>query len=403
MSTLALCTLVLACGEARLTDRVELNDGTVLEGRVVYTGEDEFVLRVGTKDRDIRADTIRSVYSRIDNQREAIDRWIRLGPEDLAGNLDLAQFCKRHDLLEEMELVAWWILAQHPSNEDAHLFLGHEKVKDGWLVRDGARRVSFDKYLNSHAEWSDAWQLRTAHYVVRTNLPLREAVTTAFDLECHYRVFFDLFARPVRIMDVTEPMIANVHADARSFARVTGDRTAYFNPASRALEVDASKGLDTRLMMHEATHAVLHATAVSTRSATGVIPGWLDEGLAEYMAGVLVGEPGRARFSEETYSSEHFKVHADARNPYDLSRVLNFGASDFAASTRADLKYAQAYTLVHFGLQGERGAYRTRFLAFMRGAYAGQASQTHFKDALELDATKLERAWTTYVKALAGR
>jgi hypothetical protein len=393
--------LALLPGGTRLQDRIELVDKTVIEGRVVCQAENEIIVRIGTKDRVIPNATVAAIYSRLDNQREAVDRWIALAPDDLDGELDLAQFCKRHDLLEEMSLVAWWIVLAQPENEDAHALLGHEKAKNSWFVREGSRRIEMDKYLKSHAEWNDAFELRTTHYLVRTNLALKSAITSAFDLECHYRAFFGQFARSVRILEVTEPMTANIHADSKSFARLTGDRSAYFNTATRALEVDASSKLDARVLMHEATHALLDATAVATRASTGDIPAWLDEGLAEYMSATLVGEDGRLRFDADSVLRGHFSLQAKAKDAYDLSRLLNFESTDFAATARADLKYAQAYSLVHFGLHAERGLYRDKFLAFVRGCYAGQASQSHFKDALGLEMPQLERAWTTYVKAMA--
>lgn len=396
-----LVVLAPLLGGARTPDRVELVDKTVVEGRVVCVAENEVVVRVGTKDRVIENATIASIYARLDNQREAVDRWIALAPEDLDGALDLAQFCKRHDLVEEASLVAWWIVLARPDHEEAHALLGHEKIKNVWYVRDGSRRIEIEKYLKSHADWSNAFELRTTHYLVRTNLPLQSAIKIAFDLECHYRAFFGQFAKPVRLLEVVEPMTANVHADAKSFAKLTGDRSAYFNGASRALEVDASSGVDVRVLTHEATHALLNATAVTTRTATGVIPAWLDEGLAEYMAATLVGEEGRLRFDGDALMRYHFTLQAKSKDAYDLSRLLNFENTDFAATARADLKYAQAYSLVHFGLHGERGAYREKFLAFVRGCYAGQSSQSHFKDALGLEMPQLERAWTTYVKAMA--
>ncbi|MDZ4774311.1 MAG: DUF1570 domain-containing protein [Planctomycetota bacterium] len=396
-----LAMLALALGGARVADRVQLNDGTTVEGRVVCMGEDEVVVRIGTKDRSIPSRNVASVYARFDNQREAIDRWIALAPDDIAGALDLAQFCKRHDLLEELNLVAWWIVLLKPDSEDAHEFLGHEKSKGTWLVRDGGRRIELSKYLQAHAEWSNAFELRTTHYAVKTNLPLKSAITAAFALECHYRAFFGQFGKAVRLFDVTEPMLANVHGDSKSFPRLTGDRPAYFSSASRSLEVDASGKLDMRVLTHEATHAVLFATAIATRTSTGDIPAWLDEGLAEYMATKLGGEDGRLRFDADAVYRPHFTIQAKSKDAYDLSRLLNFESADFLATARADLKYAQAYSLVHFGLHADRGVHRAKFLAFIQGCYAGQASQSHFKDALEMEMPPLERAWTTYVKSMA--
>ena len=58
---------------------------------------------------------------------------------------------------------------------------------------------------------------------------------------------------------------------------------------------------------------------------------------------------------------------------------------------------------MHFGLHAENGKYRARFFDFLRGAWRGQSSQTHFKDALGLEGPVLERAWEAYVGSLAGK
>jgi hypothetical protein len=392
----------LAPGEPRLQDRVELQDGTVAQGRVVFEDAAGIVLRVGSHEREIARKDIKHSYYRADNQRGAIERWLALKPDDLRGTLDLAQFCKRSDLLEEMRIFAWCALVLDPQNEEAHEFQGHDRTKNGWLVREGARRIEFDKVLAGHSSWGDPWVLETTHYIVRSNLPLAESLAAALDLECHYYAFMSEFGRELRLFEVVDPLYANVHGDAKSFPRMATGRAAWFNPETMTLEVDASAAMQVADLTHEATHGLLHATAVATRTARGDIPAWLHEGLAEYMSVGMRGPPGRLAFSQEALSHVHFATHAGAKKPYDLSRLLNFQSSDFAASTNADLKYAQAYTLVHFGLRANGGDLRPKFLAFVRSAYRGQSSQTHFDEALGMDDEKIERAWRDYVKVVAG-
>src|ERR1700759_2756489 len=91
--------LVLAAGEPhaaeRLQDRVELTDGTLVRGRVVFEDANELILRIGTREREIPHKEIKTTYYRADNQRGAVERWVGLKPDDLRGALDLAQFCKR--------------------------------------------------------------------------------------------------------------------------------------------------------------------------------------------------------------------------------------------------------------------------------------------------------------------
>src|SRR4029079_14820997 len=111
--------------------------------------------------------------------------------DDLRGVLDLAQFCKRSDLLEEMRLCAWWAVLLDHDNVEAHGYLGDTRTKDGgWLAREGARRVDLDKVLAGHRNWNDAWVLETTHYIVHTNLPLADGIAAAFHLGVqHNRAF----------------------------------------------------------------------------------------------------------------------------------------------------------------------------------------------------------------------
>ena len=57
---------------------------------------------------------------------------------------------------------------------------------------------------------------------------------------------------------------------------------------------------------------------------------------------------------------------------------------------------------MHFLLNGDGGAHKKGFLEFVRGAYKGQASTTHFRDALGGQLRELEQAWVAYVKKTAS-
>ena len=81
--------------------------------------------------------------------------------------------------------------------------------------------------------------------------------------------------------------------------------------------------------------------------------------------------------------------------------MLAFTESDFFTSSKADLKYAESYTLVQFCMHGDGGRHRERFVAFMRRTYLGQSSATQFKDAMGAGGRELEDAWLAYVRATA--
>jgi hypothetical protein len=398
-----LVLLALAgAGDKRTPDVVELKDGTKVEGRVVYEDSAIVVVRSAARDREIAMKEVSTVRSRAADLRAILDRWNKETPTDAAGMLELARSCDKADLVDEAQVFAWRALLLDPKNEEAHKRLGHTLHNGAWNVHDGSKMVPFASLGEAHKDWKDAWSLASTHYRVRTNLDLAHATEMVLELEGFYRNFFDAFGRELKLYEVVDPMNAHVHGDKQSFPAMVSYRDAYFDPSTSTLLVNAANGFEPRVLFHEATHEILYATAEHTKAARGDIPAWLDEGLAEYMGCCTGGTGGHPVFTAGAIAAGHFRVHAEARPAYDLARVLTFNSGDFMASLRSDLKYAEAYTLVHFLLNGDGGKYKKGFLDFMRGAYKGQASGTHFRDALGGHERELEEAWVAYVKKIAA-
>ena len=135
------------------------------------------------------------------------------------------------------------------------------------------------------------------------------------------------------------------------------------------------------------------------RATGGSVPGWLDEGLAEYVRSVLLRqapgsepkvEPGRR---EDAY----FKTAASGRD-YRIERLITMEATDFAASSGQAEKYANAYAWVHYLQFGEGGAWQRKFLDFVREAYAGKGTSSTFKKLMGGDLEKMKKGFETYVR-----
>jgi hypothetical protein len=398
---LALATLA-AGGDAKPPDTVELEGGVKLAGRVVFEDQDELVLRVGSNERTFPRKKVVRFDSRFADLRALHKRWRELQETDLPGTLALAKRCREQKFEEQAQLLAWYVLSYSPSDAAAHEFLGHEHLREGWIVVDGSRRWNYDKLLELRKDWKDAWELASEHYRVRSNLPLHDAVTAVLDMECAYEAFYQLLGRPLHFRELVDPLQAQVHADAKSFPETVGDARSYFDRAGHVLLVNASGGFDRGSVFHEATHQLLDANMQSTRAARGDVPGWLNEGLAEYMRASMSGPAGRGLPDAGQLDLARFQEHAQAAGAYDLARVLNFGADDFAGSAKTSLKYSQSYTLVCWGLYGEGGQLRERFFDYLREACKGHSSSTAFKDALKLDERAIEKSWTEFVRAKAA-
>src|SRR5258706_4447757 len=285
---LASATLA-AGGEVRPPDTVELEGGVKLAGRVVFENQDELVLRVGSNERTFPREKVVRFDSRFADLRGIHKRWRELAETDLAGTLALARRCRELKFEDEAQLFAWYVLSYSPKDAAAHEFLGHEKLHEDWVVVDGSRRWPWEKLLELRKDWKDAWELSSEHYRVRSNLPLHDAVIAVLEMECAYEAFYQLLGRPLRFHELVDPQLAQVHADEKSFPETVGNARSYYDRAGHVLLVNASGGFDRGAVVHEATHQLLDACMQNTRTARGDVPGWLNEGLAEFVRAATSG------------------------------------------------------------------------------------------------------------------
>ena len=383
------------------SDVVVLAGGERLEGRVVYEDRERLILRQGTRDTELEMKKVERVESLVRNLDALLVRDLRAAAFDLGENEMLAEQARESGLAGEAEIFAWRMLAKDPANEAAHHFLDHKKRPTGWVVPlPGRAAVPFDKRRILSRDWGNAWEFSSLHYKLRTNLPLEQTLHLAVDLERLYMGFFELFGVELTLLEICEPMSVQVHADAASYPE-SANEVGRYEAANDTLYIDASVRFSRDVIVHEATHQLLHDTAIRERTYSGEIPGWLDEGLAEYVAGCAVGEPHQLRLEPGRANKARFRIHAESSEPYSLSRVLAFSTADFWTASRQDLKYAQVYTLIHFCLHGSEGRHRGSFFQFLRGAYRGQSSPTDFKKCLALDEKELEQEWMRYVEEVA--
>ncbi len=392
-----LLSFAVLASDARALDRVTLKDGKTVDGRVVFEGPDRIVVRVGTKDRDIAIADVVEIHSRARDDRDVVQRWEKLAPEDTKGRLELAQFAREHDLEGEARLLALSVLSKDAICEAAHVFLGNEKKLGAWLIKVGSHSIPFDRWMDARLDFSDADPMPTAHFMLRTNVPLDAACNFALELELFYLAFMDWFRPELDLYEVLEPIAVHVHADNKSYPGGTG-RKGYFDPQANTVFVDVSGGLTLDVLIHESTHALLNATAARAKDARGSIPSWIDEGLADYMSLSRGGVFGHPLYASSGSNRRYFAMHAEAKKPLELSRVLALSPTDYTLSPIMGLAYAQSFTLVHFCLNGGDGAYHAKFFDFMRSCYKGKSSSTDFKAAMKIDVKAFEAEWLDWAK-----
>jgi hypothetical protein len=170
---------------------------------------------------------------------------------------------------------------------------------------------------------------------------------------------------------------------------------AYFDTEVLAL-FTYSQGGKAYGLMHEGTHAVLFFLFERAARSRGSIPAWLDEGWAEYMDGrIQVRVPGKAKLRDASLQPGHLQTLAAARADkklYGVHRILNFKTSDFGASTKQDVKYAQAWALFRYLFESPDPEIRDRFFDYLREAAAGKGQASTFRKIFSKQEEELEVA-----------
>ncbi|MDP6381160.1 MAG: DUF1570 domain-containing protein, partial [Phycisphaerae bacterium] len=167
----------------------------------------------------------------------------------------------------------------------------------------------------------------------------------------------------------------------------------------------ASFGAEDRLehiltvLRHEGFHQFA-ATFIGRQ-----IPIWLNEGMAvffensEWVGGVLkIGlvPVGRLRGLKQARAGGRF---------IRLSKMLLMSDRDWSDNVRtgADregLQYAEAWSMVHFLVYGDKGRYRRRLESYIRKVADGKTGERAFREVFAGDVKGFEKRWLAYIDGL---
>lgn len=394
---------VLSAGETeRPVDVIELVNGKQVKGIVLFEDSERVILKTRSRSKEYRAEDVASIDSLRRNLADVLDQQKHTDWNATDQVMALARYCESKGMQGLARVFALRALENDPALVEAHEFLGHSRRGDTWRVRERGRSTAFDKLADKRSDWGEEWVLETPHYTLHTNLELGQAVDLACDLEHFYRAFYSLLGGHMELLEVTQRMPANVHADSVSFPEFIGGQDAYFRPSDFTLIVNAESGLNMQLLFHEAAHQLLHMTSDRERNGRGSIPGWLNEGLADVLGAGASGDPGRMGIDGSARNDGYFNVQRSSGDPYSLSRILTMDSTDFHGSSNRQLKYAQCYTLVHFLLHAKKERFRPGFFRFLESAFDGRSSSGHFEKSMGISREDLEEEWLEYVRR-AGR
>ncbi|MBL8728031.1 MAG: DUF1570 domain-containing protein [Planctomycetes bacterium] len=383
----------LAAQSTPARDTVRLDNGSEVRGRVLRVDAKVVVVRVGSVDRTIRRDQVQSFTSVASHHRELMARWRDTATTDATALLALATTAEQQDLPHEAKLLRWYAVLLRPEDAAIHAALGNREQGGRFRVEIDGKWVPFADADALGEDFDDAWKLRSEHFTIRCAAGLRTGLDTLMELEALYWRFHDLFGPSLQLLELVEPIDVRLYRTRKQMPNVSNNVGAYFSRSEPALFTCVENGRPCALV-HEATHGLLYHFFVRAAKARGDLPGWLDEGWAEYIDGLAQARvPGKPTFLERSTKPGHLQTLAAARQQDDLygvHRLLNFKSSDFGASSHQDTKYAQAWALFRYLFEHPDDALRAQFVDYLQQAAAGKGQASSFRRIFARQERQLE-------------
>ena len=314
----------------------------------------------------------------------------------------------------------------------------------GWLPKNHVERYQRgERYYNSRwipaakeaayrSNFDDAWEIRTEHYLVKTNHSLEKGVDLAKKLEDFHGLFFQMMAGFFNsAADVQQLFAGNkarplATASKQNVVHFYRSRDEYVATLKKVTQqrIEITKGMyfpsnriaffffdpdsdDDATLYHEATHQLLTGSRPMTGEIGVKSDFWIIEGIACYMESFQregerfsVGDPRNQRLQAA-------RSHFVRENYYvPLHEFTRMGMVPFQTVVDGDLRknYSQGAALTHFFMHYDDGRYREALIEHLSQIYSPDKSVRENPDSLvELTGVAdedLDRQYAGYIRQL---
>ena len=306
------------------------------------------------------------------------------------------------------------------------------RYERGERLYKGNRWVSASKDAELHKDFLYAWEIRTEHFLVKTNHSLEKGVELAKQLEDFHglcrQTLAGFFFNPEQLQQLFEgktesrirkykPLEVHYYRNRDEYlARlkqltnqpVEITKGMYFPTTEVAYFFYDPKEKNESTLFHEATHLLLSGS----RPASGIVAQkghfWIVEGIACYMesfqqtpAGMSVGDPTNERIR----AAQHHLVVDKYYVP--LAEFADMGLQAFQSAREIRKNYSQAAAVSHFFMHYDGGKYRDSLIEHLSQIYSSQERVRLNPDTLPdltgMADVELDREYVEYLKNLNTR
>jgi hypothetical protein len=269
------------------------------------------------------------------------------------------------------------------------------------------RWISKDKEDELRRDFSSAWEIRTDHYLIKTNVGQEEGVRLGKALEEFYTVFQETFAgffhTPEQLEKLFDGSAKSGRTDAKPYlvnfyrtrdeycdrlrvyfpnieqtngVYMTSDRVAHF--------YDDPQNDHAGTIYHEGTHQLFYESSASNRTICESSHFWIIEGIACYMeslqrknGSITLGDPKYIRFT----GARHNLIKENYYVP--LREFAGMGMKEFQNATQLSKNYTQSAGLARFFMHYEDGRYRDALMRHLEQLYSADSRKREQVDGLD--------------------
>jgi len=292
-----------------------------------------------------------------------------------------------------------------------------------------ARWVSTEREAEIRRDFANAWEVRTEHYLVRTNHSFERGLELARKLEVFQGFFRQLlpafFETPEQLRQmmtgagvakpVPKPLVVHYYRVRDEYVaavrketqqRIEQTRGIFFPRTGVAHFFHDPEQTDDSTLYHEAAHQLLSGA----RPAHGEIgvdnDFWPIEGIACYVESFTPAEGGGGGLgpNQRVLAARQHLLQERYYIPYVT--FCRLGMHEYQADPEIKRNYAQGAGLVHFFLEYEGGRYRDAFIEYLSQVYSPTKSVRTKPESVyrlaEVEPGDLDREYERHLRELDG-
>ena len=403
-------------GQDDLRDRVVLNNGQVVEGRVVtpFAKEQLLVLQGGKRVRANRSE-VREVQLVADQLVEFFKRREQHQSSRRALRY-LVDWAETHGLHTMAQLQAMELVLQDDADEAMHQFLGHKQRSKEWLWPSDERKPSSKMMTLAKLNESLAQRpLRLAgeRFAVRCDAALLTNVRALLDLERLGVTWFSQFGRDLDLQEVLRPIEIQTYRNANEFPKWGFRPRPFFEPPPHSdlgrtfyAGVQPERPEDLFFL---GTQGLLYRTLIgqgNQQDSRDRVCAWLEVGLGMHMQKIMQGPagfaaPGKLQKLDTT-------AMAALGRGYRLTHLVHlpmYGSFYLTDDSATAVNWSAASMFTTWLLdETKKEPTRPQFLRYIRAALADRQgdSSTTFDAIMGKPIEQFDEPWRAWLQKLAG-